>query len=168
MLAEAAPSLAKSGEDGKTVKKRRVGGRLVTYRATEAKAESEVETGAESAPLPEVPAARVQQTVYDDSAESSDEDMEWEEVDLNQEPDNSMLQGTNDVLEDALLEIRLDKNAGKEAAPRIQRRKPVTGLEKKMRLDVHKAHLLCLIAHVYIRNHWCNDVGLQVSISYCL
>jgi xeroderma pigmentosum group C-complementing protein len=163
MLAEAVPSLAKSDTDGKTIKKRRVGGRIVTYGVTEVKAKPSKREDTAPPPFDGNVPARVEQTVYNDSAGSSEEDLEWEEVDLNQALKPSLLKAASNPKDNLPLEIRLDGHTAKGKAPAIQRRKPVTGSEKRMRLEVHKAHLLCLIAHVYIRNHWCNDVGLQVN-----
>lgn len=166
MLAEAVPSLAKSDEDGKTVKKRRVGGRIVTYGGEEGKEKVVTKDELDNAESDRGAAGRVQQTVYDESAESSEDDMEWEEVELKQVADGSLLQNGTDSKDELSLEIRLDRGTGLDKTPKIQRRKPVTGAEKKMRLDVHKTHLLCLLAHVSIRNHWCNDIDLQVNWLY--
>lgn len=98
------------------------------------------------------------QTIYD-STTSDESDVEWEDVDVAQ----PALFGTADASEggDETLQITLDRGseARKKAPPR---RKPVTAAEKRLRLDAHKAHLLCLLAHVKLRNRWCNDDTVQV------
>lgn len=106
------------------------------------------------------------QTVYNSATEddSDDEsDVEWEDVDLQQpsrepEPPRGVAfsEGRDDTLQ-----INFDQ--GPEPRKKtIQRRKPVTTAERKVRLDVHKVHLLCLLAHVQLRNRWCNDEEVQV------
>jgi xeroderma pigmentosum group C-complementing protein len=115
-------------------------------------------------------------TVYDIDA-SDESGMEWEDVEL--EPSGNMsalgnkqpsaLPTDADAGEEPLritLGERFDK--GKQKATSALRRKPVTGLEKKRRLDVHKVHLLCLLSHVQLRNSWCNDTDIQVGKSEML
>jgi xeroderma pigmentosum group C-complementing protein len=103
------------------------------------------------------------QTVYD-STTSDESDVEWEDVDV-AHPAQGLF-GTASAIEgrDETLQITLDREpeARKRAPPR---RKPVTAAEKKLRLDAHKAHLLCLLAHVNLRNRWCNDDVTQVRPS---
>lgn len=114
------------------------------------------------APPPETDAFQNVQTVYD-STTSDESDVEWEDVDVAQ-PAHGLF-GTADASErrDETLQITLDRGseARKKAPPR---RKPVTAAEKKLRLDAHKAHLLCLLAHVNLRNRWCNDDTVQVFL----
>jgi xeroderma pigmentosum group C-complementing protein len=100
------------------------------------------------------------QTVYD-SGSSDESDVEWEDVDIPQPilgPSSASLavQGNDEPLEITL---------GQEPQPRknaIQKRKPITAAEKKIRLDTHKSHLLCLLGHVSLRNRWCNDNEIHV------
>jgi xeroderma pigmentosum group C-complementing protein len=40
---------------------------------------------------------------------------------------------------------------------RADRRKAISREEKERRVEVHKVHLVCLLAHVERRNWWCND-----------
>lgn len=114
-------------------------------------------TGAEEAPQI--------QTVYDSTAEdeSDFDDVEWEDVNVQQpapEPSSISLAPQDN---DQTLQITLDYEPEKRKKT-VRRRKPVTAAEKKLRLEIHKAHLLCLLAHAYSRNRWCNDDELQVSI----
>ncbi|KAF3388309.1 DNA repair protein rhp41 [Penicillium rolfsii] len=106
------------------------------------------------------------QTVYD-STTSSESDVEWEDVDVAQPAQG--LFGTADTTKekDETLQITLDRGPEfQKKAP--QRRKPVTAAEKKVRLDAHKAHLLCLLAHVSLRNRWCNDDTIQRNLKRML
>lgn len=101
------------------------------------------------------------QIVYDDSATEDESDIEWENVDAQPavpRPSEgpSTFQGG-----DESLEIILDKKpeTRKKTAPRFQQ---LNGKERQLRLDTHKVHLLCLLAHLNLRNLWCNDEETQV------
>lgn len=105
------------------------------------------------------------QTVYDSTTEdeSDFEDVEWEDVDVQQPlPETSSASAARQS-NDETLQITLDYEPEKRKKT-VRRRKPVTAAEKKLRLEVHKAHLLCLLGHAYSRNRWCNDDELQVRI----
>ncbi|KAJ5380709.1 uncharacterized protein N7496_003137 [Penicillium cataractarum] len=119
-----------------------------------------------AAPSPDGNITQKVQTVYD-STTSDESDVEWEDVDV--APPAQGLFGTaannaNNEGRDETLQITLDRETEtrKRAPPR---RKPVTAAEKKLRLDAHKAHLLCLLAHVNLRNRWCNDDTIQVCLN---
>ncbi|OQV03241.1 Rad4 beta-hairpin domain-containing protein [Cladophialophora immunda] len=95
---------------------------------------------------------KIQQVVFDDFEDSDESDAEFEDVDLEAT--------TNHAVEDRLLEQKtLELDLSKTSTPRraIQRRKPVSLAERKLRLDVHKAHLVFLLAHLNCRNRWCNS-----------
>ncbi|RHZ63346.1 hypothetical protein CDV55_102361 [Aspergillus turcosus] len=104
-------------------------------------------------------ANRQVQTVYEEPS-SEESDMEWEEVDLQQAPAQSIQIAPVTGGDDESLQITLDDHAGKRRKV-ISRQKPLTAAEKKLRLDIHKVHVLCLLRHVQIRNLWCNDDELQ-------
>jgi xeroderma pigmentosum group C-complementing protein len=87
--------------------------------------------------------------------------MEWEEVDLQQAPAQSIQVAPVTGADNEPLQITLDGHEGKRRKV-ISRQKPLTAAEKKLRLDIHKVHVLCLLRHVQIRNLWCNDDELQV------
>ncbi|KGO61921.1 Rad4 beta-hairpin domain 1 [Penicillium expansum] len=99
------------------------------------------------------------QTVYDSST-SEESDVDWEDVEL-QQPSQSLLNRrlVSDG-DDDMLQITLEQEPEKHKKA-VQRRKPLTGAERKARLDVHKCHILCLLGHVQLRNMWCNDEELQ-------
>ena len=115
----------------------------------------------ESSRAPEPKSAQIQQVVYD-STTSDESDIEWEDVDVEQHTPNLYVNKTAPEGRDDTLQITLERQPEFQKKA-IIRRKPVTAAEKKLRLDAHKAHLLCLLAHVQLRNRWCNDDNLQVS-----
>ena len=109
------------------------------------------------------------QTVFDvDASDDDDEGMEWEDVAVQAGPvyPGASAIEMRESSADEPLQITLDKNdaKGKRKAT-VQRRKPVTGAEKRMRLDFHKAHVVCLLGHVAMRNRWCNDEDVHVCLS---
>lgn len=116
-----------------------------------------------STPVPtEEEYARQVQTVYD-SATSDESDIEWEDVDLEQPAPKPSIAPLAFQENNKTLQITLDQESERRRKT-VRRRKPLTAAEKKLRLDAHKAHLLCLLAHVHLRNRWCNDEGLQVRV----
>jgi len=150
-------------EEGKTVKRRRIGGRVISrYNGDKSGNETEHSTGpvqdsdTGKATPEKVVAGR--QTTYNDSDDSMDSDMDWEEVDLVKD---GAEQDVDD--EEKALDLVI---GGKElggAKHHTPRRKADSVVEKKMRLEVHKTHLLCLLAYVRLRNQWCEDVQVQVG-----
>lgn len=111
---------------------------------------------------------QVVQTIYDSATEDESdlEDVEWEDVDVQPSAPSASDNAVAPHGDDETLQITLNQEPQKQKRT-VQRRKPVTAAEKKLRLDVHKAHLLCLLAHVALRNRWCNDDETQVRKS-CL
>ncbi|KAL4797617.1 hypothetical protein BDV19DRAFT_358391 [Aspergillus venezuelensis] len=132
------------------------------YRATAAQALSPAQD-----PNPQDPidvdehAVKQPQTVYNSPSESEESDMEWEEVDLQQPAVPAASSVTDEPLQ-----ITLGQQEGQKR--RVVRRKPVTAAEKKLRLDIHKTHLLCLLCHVQRRNLWCNDEDVQGHVKKML
>ena len=104
------------------------------------------------------PAFGSQQMAFNDFDDSEDSEFDWEEVDLVQTADPSS--------KDDSLSLMLGGDT-KSGLPDIKprRRKPATAAERKFRLEIHKLHVLCLLAHVHLRNHWCNDETVHVSHS---
>ena len=173
MLADAVPSSpTKEGEDGRTIKKRRIGGRVViqghdfTSDAPDSTAsETAGNTDIERNDMPNK--TPLQQTAYADSSDSADSDMEWEEVNLK---DGVKVEGSPDESGDEVkeLDLILDGQGGTVPKSSKARRKPASTFESKLRLDVHKMHLICLFVHAHLRNHWCNDEKVQVGQTLCL
>ncbi|KAF2837488.1 Rad4-domain-containing protein [Patellaria atrata CBS 101060] len=104
-----------------------------------------------------------------DSDESEESEFEWEDVGLGKTLEDDKEVDIDPNTSGAPLSIVLgerSQNAGK--TPRRIRRRVVTSVEKKMRLDIHKIHILCLLSHVHIRNDWCNDVQVQGIVKQLL
>ena len=152
MLSEASPSASSlQVPDGRPPKRRRVG-----ERGSMLPSSSEEVVQEEAKPI---------QTAYDLDA-SEESEVDWEDVDL--EPAPSALASiaqtsrTDKAADEGTLQITLGQQVEKDKKKVTGRRKPITALEKKWRLDIHKVHLLCLLGHVRLRNAWCNDVEVQV------
>lgn len=105
-----------------------------------------------------------QQTIVD-SGESEDEGIDWEEVEFDQvEPADQSSRSNNKsehVFQDITVAEQPQKTTSKKAA---LKRKPITSVEKLLRLAVHEAHVLFLIFHVHVRNSWCNMDSVQVRL----
>ena len=156
-------------EGGRAVKRRRVGGRILT-QSNEKSALNRSDHGstvADNSDLDElfedvIPTR--QSIVQTDSEDSADSDMAWEEVQLGNpispegtpEPEDGNGKGLDLVLKG-------NKDEDRATMSGRPKRKPITAEDKKLRLEVHKMHLCCLIAHVHIRNHWCNDEVVHVG-----
>ena len=84
-----------------------------------------------------------------DEDSPSDFDDDFEDVNLDPEADAS--DGDEN---DRDASLHLDFSEPREPRKVIERRKPLTRAEQLLRLDVHKWHILCLLAHLRIRNNW--------------
>ncbi|KAH8809282.1 hypothetical protein F5884DRAFT_734284 [Xylogone sp. PMI_703] len=103
------------------------------------------------------PVVKELQTAYRDSEDgSSDSDIAWDDIDFDlKEQDDKP---TKD------LELTLTAKSEPQRSAAITRRKAITKLERNLRLEIHKTHVLCLLAHVDRRNDWCNDLEVQRSL----
>lgn len=165
MLADSVSSSTHVIDEGRTIKKRRIAARIVSQVPDEESlSRSEqlsnepnqvVGDGLDTEPEP------ARQTVYNESEESAESDMDWEEVDL---AHASIQEGSPE--RDTQLEGELDLVLGQsdhEARKLMPvKRKPMTKTEKQLRLEIHKVHLISLLFHVHLRNHWCNDKEVHV------
>ncbi|KAI8963175.1 Rad4-domain-containing protein [Daldinia sp. FL1419] len=107
-----------------------------------------------------LPAATVQ-TVYRDSDEEEDEDdIQFEDVEFLAPPPN--LDDTEDSNKDLVLDFSTQTVTSSQK--NADRRKPISRAEKDRRVEIHKMHLLCLLAHVARRNRWCNDATVQDAL----
>ena len=43
-------------------------------------------------------------------------------------------------------------------------RRKITAVDRRIRLETHKLHLLCLLFHVHLRNRWCNNDEVQKNL----
>ena len=98
------------------------------------------------------------QTVFESSDDSDEESFDWEDVEI-----GGGVADDAEIQPGESLTIVIGDQHGN--SPRVRRKgqKPPTQAEKKLRLDVHKIHITCLLYHVFLRNHWCNDPQLQVG-----
>lgn len=171
MLADTVSSSNHVTEEGRTIKKRRIAGRMVSQDPDEENHfQSELSNDPDQVVVDgldaELKPAR-QQTAYNESEDSAESDMDWEEVDLvhpsmqedSPERDNEPQGELNLVLG------QIDHEARK---PARMNRKPITKEEKQLRLEIHKIHLLSLLFHVHLRNHWCNDKEVHVTLKSLL
>lgn len=172
MLAEALPTQSDIPE--RPLKKRRTGLRNVPSVAAgpakssdpddeddeeEAEFEDVLEArnqdGEEASKFESLPKA--QQTAYRDSdSESGQSDPEWEGVDIDTLPQDNEPSGD--------LELTLKPRTTAQVQKATPRRKGVSKAEKVLRLEAHKMHVLCLLAHLDRRNAWCNDEEVKRSL----
>ncbi|KAI9659618.1 MAG: hypothetical protein M1831_003699 [Alyxoria varia] len=103
------------------------------------------------------------QTVFDDSDSSSDSDIDWENL-LSKETENDDPHSNDDDPSQNQISVDLGAPRGKLGSSKQPNRLPSTAVELRKRLNVHKMHLCCLLAHVYIRNAWSYDPAVQVRV----
>lgn len=165
MLAEAVSSPTRMSEEGTTVKRRRVGGRIViqdhdenAFQRPERSLGTRDQKGIDDLFEEHIPTPQhIEQTESEDSADS---DEDFEDVDLGsnvKQHDSS----DRELEEPVGLNLVLADDNQKASRTMQIRRKPITTIEKKVRLEIHKMHLCSLLAHVHLRNHWCNDEGVH-------
>jgi len=116
---------------------------------------------------------RVRQTIVD-SDESDDSDMEWEDAladdddddnDDDDDDDDDQDKGKEVTRQVGDISITLGGNKATDAGTKKRvRRRAITSVDKKRRLDIHKMHVLCLLYHVHRRNTWCNDRRVQSAL----
>ena len=166
MLADAVSSPSQINEEGKTIKRRRIAGRVVArgqYKDEENKLDQPPSGTDHDGLGPKYRSAR-QQTVYNESEDSAESDMDWEEVDFNRTSEREDLPEGDDAQNG---ELELVLGSRDYEAPRSMpvKRKPITSAEKQIRLQIHKVHLLSLLFHTHLRNHWCNDERIHVRLT---
>ena len=186
LLSDAATSKAGEDEDGKPLKRRKVAGS--TRRTASLTGDSSHHASAsrpEPPPQSHIPPpasasgaakppqdGRVLQTI-EDSDESDDSDMEWEDAlgegddddddDDDDDGDNEMANDAEPEVGDLSITIGGDGSKEKEPTKKVKRR-GITSVDKKRRLDIHKMHVLCLLYHAHRRNAWCNDSRVQAAL----
>ncbi|KAH6681217.1 DNA repair protein rhp41 [Plectosphaerella plurivora] len=107
-----------------------------------------------------IPAPSVQTTILgSDDEDTEDEDIEFEDVDL--APARPTM---DNALASATIELNLTAHKTSVAGKQPERRKPLSRVEKEKRVNVHKAHLLCLLIQCARRNRWCNDEKAQDAL----
>jgi xeroderma pigmentosum group C-complementing protein len=106
----------------------------------------------------------VLQTVID-SDESDGSDEEWEDAlaDGHDTDDQEEVELVTPQIADISITIGAKKSEDLVTKRRVRRR-AITLVDKKKRLDIHKMHVLCLLYHVHRRNAWCNDLRVQSAL----
>lgn len=173
MLAEAVSSSPiERSDDGRAVKRRRVGGRVITQTYDESAfyqsdQSSKAQHDSDLGELFEDVYPNRQQVTKSDTEDSAESDSNWEEVDLSEKKNQ---EGAHELREPGLGDLHLvfhDEDHERISSARGRsKQKPITAEEKILRLDIHKMHLCSLLAHVYLRNHWCNDNSVHVRFLY--
>lgn len=165
MLAEAVSLPARKSEDGAPVKRRRVGGRIVIQSIDDSASQQpdeSISTGNQSGvdDLFGEPRPTPQHIERSDFEDSADSDEDFEDVDIGS---NVKQHGASDIEmeEPGKLDLVLGGDNQNTTRSTQVRRKPITFMEKLLRLEIHKMHLCSLLAHVHLRNHWSNDESVH-------
>ncbi|KAF1347318.1 Rad4-domain-containing protein [Lizonia empirigonia] len=107
---------------------------------------------------------RVLQTVEDSSESDHDSDMEWEDA-LGDAADSDGDDEVKPAPAIGHVSITIGGNKSEEVSTKKKvRRRAITAVDRKRRLDIHKIHILCLLYHVHRRNAWCNDARVQSAL----
>lgn len=166
MLADLVSSANQVNDEGRIIKRRRVAGQIIMQGRGDALADSS-DHGSSASNAPEQVdfirngGSPTQQTAYKESESSAESDLDWEEVHLKEGPvkDYSSTQLDNQTGELNL--VLNEDSSGPQGQGRI-RRVPVTAAERQLRLETHKMHLIGLLVHIHLRNHWCNGEEVHV------
>jgi xeroderma pigmentosum group C-complementing protein len=97
-----------------------------------------------------------QQTAYRDSDDDSGTDLEIGNFDFDENSIDEKPSGD--------LELTLTAKPVPQRQATIPRRKAITNVERALRLQTHKMHVLCLLSFSDRRNEWCNDPLVQNSL----
>lgn len=162
MLSEATSSPAPDSGEDRPVKKRRIAGLQQTPdkiagtgSAPGSSSRSKLSKAAQSDTDED---ARPKQQFIEDSEESDEDDMDWEQIGFDRvEPPSATKHDSDDDIGD----ISIDVSKQKPPKRAVAKRKPATTAEKLLRLAVHEAHVLFLMFHVHVRNAWCNLGGVR-------
>ena len=168
MLAEAVSSPTRKSEDGTPVKRRRIGGRIVIQNVDDnpsPRSEQSMSAGYQQDidELFEEPKPTQQIIEPTESEDSADSDEDFEDVDLGsnvKQHDSS----DHELEEPGDLNLVLGGERRETSRSMQIRQKPITSVEKKLRLEIHKLHLCSLLAHIQLRNHWCNDEKVHSAL----
>ena len=168
MLAETVSSPTRKSEDGTPVKRRRVGGRIVIQDLNDNASRGpnqSLSTGDQGVidDLFEEPTPTPQHMEQSETEDSADSDEDFEDVNLGsnvKQYDSS----DHELEEPSDLTLVLGDENQKTSKTTQVRRKPITSMEKNFRTQIHKMHLCSLLAHVHLRNHWCNDESVHSTL----
>lgn len=111
------------------------------------------------------------------SDNDEDDEDEFEEVPIpiasnEVQGDNENEEGEGDEDEDeedddGVIHLEIGGETAEEKAKRMilaKRKKPLTARDRALRLEVHKVHVVALLAGASVRNKWCNNSLLKVGI----
>ena len=167
MLSEAASSSEPGREEQRPTKKRRIENEAkvhapsnpISTRKKPGTGHQSIASSVNGAGSETDDQRRPRQTV-EDSGDSEDEDIDWEQIDFDDHQPSATSRKTEDDIADISVEV------GPKKTPRkaVMKRKPATTAEKLLRMAVHEAHLLFLLFHVHVRNSWCNLDAVQVCL----
>ncbi|KAM7202500.1 hypothetical protein V8F33_002720 [Rhypophila sp. PSN 637] len=105
-----------------------------------------------------IPAPTIQ-TMIQESDDEDDDNIIFEDVDIDAGGPSTQMD------DDQPLELNLTaQKAVMNPRRTVDRRKAISNEEKRRRVEIHKAHLLCLLSHVERRNRWCNDPEVQAAL----
>lgn len=175
MLADAVTSSPiQTSDDGRPLKRLRMGGRIVTQVHDDpafhhSDQGGKIGSDSDLDELFEDVKPVKQRIVQTESEDSADSDMEWEEVNLREDVKQEGTPG-HEIKESGELNLVLGQEGqGRESAGYGRpKRKPITLEEKRLRLEIHKMHVCSLMAHAYLRNHWCNDRKVHLALKSLL
>jgi xeroderma pigmentosum group C-complementing protein len=154
---------AASSREGRSLKRRKVAGSAPQFNPIPSgpSAAFKGEGIVDSSPAP---ASRLQ-TVTDDS-ESSESEVEWEDVEIEDNVASSPIDTTHHEPSETLsITINTRETPTKRARTK---KRPISSAERAMRMDVHKMHVMYLLYYGLYRNNWCNDRVTQVYIIFCV
>jgi xeroderma pigmentosum group C-complementing protein len=100
---------------------------------------------------------KLQQTAYRESDDDDDSasDFDWDNIDFDAKPQEEP---------NGDLELTLTKRPTPQRKVTATRRRVITKEERALRLQIHKMHILCLLAYADRRNDWCSDSDAQDSL----
>ncbi|OXG22454.1 xeroderma pigmentosum group C-complementing protein [Cryptococcus neoformans Tu259-1] len=119
----------------------------------------------------------VPSTVVSVSDNDEDDEDEFEEVPIpiasnEVQGDNENEEGEGDEDEDeedddGVIHLEIGGETAEEKAKRMilaKRKKPLTARDRALRLEVHKVHVVALLASASVRNKWCNNSLLKARL----
>ncbi|KAI5778403.1 hypothetical protein EDC01DRAFT_712675, partial [Geopyxis carbonaria] len=121
----------------------------------------------EEADMPAAAAESSSEDEYEASSDDDESDVDWEDVELGSKPMNTtmiapQLEPEPDPEPAKPLELILNDPKARRAAGPARRK--ITAVERRIRLETHKMHMICLMQHVALRNRWCNDSEVQRNL----
>ena len=175
MLLTESMSISSTEEEKRPLKKRRVGSKANQPQKTEEPVTQQKHSSPSFSKTDEDDFARPtsatevtegqRQIILNHSDTSDDSDIEWEDVEQQTSRpsiENKTIIHNNDTNSGADISVVINKKQHGREQMSKQRRKLRTLLEKNRRIETHKVHVLCLLAHAHLINSWCNDRLTQV------